>query len=140
MANHVRCLLDGANLDIKFWPYAFRHQIRILNALVGSRQTKSPIQVALNQKENLRNFRTFGCRVWVRPSTKRTSKFRNNSRKGIFLGFVPKTTRNIIWYDVETERVKIASHAKFDEGMNDLPIDQIPPNVQHLQRSELGQS
>ena len=23
--------------------------------------------------------------------------------------------------------------------MNDLPIDQIPPNVQHLQRSELGQ-
>ena len=24
--------------------------------------------------------------------------------------------------------------------MNDLPIDQIPPNVQHLQHSELGQS
>ena len=70
MANHVRCLLDGANLDIKFWPYAFWHQIRILNGLVGSGQTKSPIQIALNQKENLCNFRTFGCRVWVRPSTR----------------------------------------------------------------------
>ena len=23
MANHVRCLLNGANLDIKFWPYTF---------------------------------------------------------------------------------------------------------------------
>ena len=32
IANHIRCLLDGANLPVKFWPYAFHHMIRILNA------------------------------------------------------------------------------------------------------------
>ena len=57
----------------------------------------------------------------------------NNSRKGIFLGYLPQTTKNILWYDIETDCVKIASHACFDEGMNDLPIDAIPPNITHLQ-------
>ena len=37
-----------------------------------------------------------------------------------------------------TERVKIAKHAKFDEGMNDIPLDQLPPNAMQLQRSEIG--
>ena len=30
--------------------------------------------------------------------------------------------------------MKIANHCKFDEGFNDLPIDALPPNVQHLLR------
>jgi len=34
--------------------------------------------------------------------------------------------------------VKIASHAKFDERMNDIPIDKLPPNSLHLQQSEFG--
>jgi len=45
-------------------------------------------------------------------------------------------TKNILWYDSETSRVKIASHVCFNEEMNNLPIDKIPPNVQHLQHSE----
>ena len=46
IANHIRCLLDGANLPIKFWPYAFHHMIRILNALVSHGQTKSTIKIS----------------------------------------------------------------------------------------------
>ena len=29
----VRALLTGANLDIKFWPYAFYHMLQISNSL-----------------------------------------------------------------------------------------------------------
>ena len=68
----------------------------------------------------------------MRPSTNRSAKFKNNSRKGIFLGFVPNATRNILWFDVNAEMVKIAKHAKFDEGMNDIPLDQLPPNAMQL--------
>ena len=60
------------------------------------------------------------------------------SKKGIFLGYKAGTLENIVWWDPETENVKYASHARFDEGMNDLPISDIPPNVQHLQRIEEG--
>jgi len=62
-----------------------------------------------------------------------------NSRKGIFLGFIPNTDKNILWYDTETHAVKIAKHVRFDEGMNDLPPDLVPPNVVHLQRTQNGE-
>ncbi|KAG7369949.1 GAG-pre-integrase domain containing protein [Nitzschia inconspicua] len=89
--------------------------------------------------EDFAALRTFGCRVWVRPTTKRPGKYVVHSRKGIFLGYLPDTTKNIVWYDIETQVVKIAKHAQFDEGMNDLPIESIPPNVQYLLRSLDGQ-
>ena len=64
--------------------------------------------------------------MWVRPPGRRSAKFVTNSRKGIFLGYFPDTIANIIWFDPETFHVKNAKHARFDEGMNDLDINQIP--------------
>jgi hypothetical protein len=52
----------------------------------------------------------------------------------LVLGRVVYNTKNILWYDVETKRVKITFHARFDKGMNDLSNANLPPNVQHLQR------
>ena len=111
---------------------------QILNALVSHGQTKLPIEIATNRKENLKNFQTFGCQVWVQPSTSRSAKFQNDSQKGMFLGFAPNTTQNIPWFNVDTERVKIAKHTKFDEGMNDIPLDQLPPNAMQPQHLESG--
>jgi hypothetical protein len=138
VSNAIRALLHGANLDVKFWPYAFHHYLRIKNGLPSVDQHKSALEIATGKVDDFTGFRTFGCRVWVRPPGRRRAKFRNNSRKGVFLGFLPNTTKNIIWYDLESSRVKMAKHARFDEGMNDLPFDQIPPNVQHLMRSQHG--
>jgi hypothetical protein len=138
VANAIRAMLLGANLDARFWPYAFHHWLRIDNSMPSRDQTKSPLEIATQQKDDFSAFRTFGCRVWVRPSGRRGAKLIPNSRKGIFLGFLPNTTKNIVWYDPETQRVKTAKHARFDEGMNDLPVDAIPPNVVHLQRTQQG--
>jgi hypothetical protein len=40
--------------------------------------------------------------------------------------------RNIFWYDNDTHRIKVATHFRFDEGMNDLAVP--TPNVKILQR------
>ena len=45
----------------------------------------------------------------------------------------------ILWYDCETEMVKIASHCKFDEGFNDLPIESVPIGFQQLIRINQNQ-
>ena len=45
---------------------------------------------------------------------------------------MPHTSRLILWYDEGTSRVKIATHARFDEGFNDLPSDTLPPNCQQI--------
>ena len=49
------------------------------------------------------------------------------------MGFVPHTTQNIQWYNVNTHKVKNAGHVRFDEGMNDLPYHLAPPNPLNLQ-------
>ena len=134
LANTIRALLLGADLDIKFWPYAFYHAMRLANSFPERGKNASSLQLATGKKQSVADFRTFGCRVWVRPTTPRKAKFIPNAKKGIFLGFVPYTTRNIFWFDPSTSRVKIATHARFDEGMNDLPSKDTPPNVLHLER------
>jgi len=102
-------------------------------------QLVSPHYITTGKKDDLSALRTFGCRVWVRPPGRRSAKLIPNSREGIFLGFIPNTDKNIIWYDTEPHVVKIAKHVRFDEGMNDLPPDLVPPNVVHLQHTQNGE-
>ena len=59
----------------------------------------------------------------------RSKRFRSEARRGIFLGYMPHTSRVILWYDEGTSKVKIATHDKFDEGFNDLPADTLPPKL-----------
>jgi len=76
LGDTMRALLTGANLDIKFWPYAFYHALRLSNALPHKGETMSPTEKATSRKENFTTLRTFGCRVWVRPPRGRTAKLR----------------------------------------------------------------
>ena len=52
--------------------------------------------------------------------------------KDIFLGYVPHTDTLILYFDCESECVKITSHCKFDEGFNDVPTDSVPLGFQQL--------
>ena len=61
LANTICALLIGANLDIKFWPYAFYHALCMSNALLEYKATQSPICIARGKPKNFANIRTFGC-------------------------------------------------------------------------------
>ena len=71
-------------------------------------------------------------------SGKRPAKLVPNSQKGIFLCYVLYTTHNILWYNPDTNWVKIATYAWLDEGYNHFPTAAIPPNVVHLHHTEDG--
>ena len=123
---------------MKFWPYTFHHALRMSNAFPEPSKHLSPVALSMGKPENFANIQTFGCRAWVRPPGKRNAKLKPTSRKGNFLGYVPHATRNILWHDIETTKIKIATHARFDEGMNDLPVTDVPPNVAHLCQADDG--
>jgi hypothetical protein len=63
----VKAILIGAGLDIKFWPLAFNHILRIRNAIPGQGRLESPHKMSTGSKENLNHLCVFGSRVWVRP-------------------------------------------------------------------------
>jgi len=102
-------------------------------------QLVSPNCITAGKKDGLSALRTFGCRVWVRPPGGQSAKLIPNSCKGIFLGFIPNADKNVIWCDTGTHVIKIAKHVRFDEGVNDLPPNLVPPNVVHLQRAQNGE-
>jgi hypothetical protein len=125
-------MLHGAGMSVKFWPYAFHHYIWLKNSLPVCGKDKSPLSLATGKVDDFTGLWMFGCQVWVCPPGCQDAKFIPNSRKGLFLGYLPNTAKNILWYNVKMKCIKITKHALFDEGMNDLPFNDIPLNIQHL--------
>jgi hypothetical protein len=74
----VKAILIGAGLDIKFWPLAFNHILRIRNAIPGPGQLESPLKISTGSKENLKNLCVFGSHVWVRPLGIQARRFKFN--------------------------------------------------------------
>ena len=86
----------------------------------------------MGKKYNFQNMRIFDCCIWVQPSGICKKQFKDDVCKGIFLGYVPYTDLLILYYDCESEHVKITLHCKFDEGFNDVPTESIPLGFQQL--------
>lgn len=138
VANSVRAQLIGANIDIRFWPYCFDHTLRLLNANSCAGMDSSRLEAVYGRRDNFKNLKYFGSRVWCRPPDDRDAKFKSNLRKSLFLVFLPDTTKNIFYYDQESNQIKKAGHFRFDEGFNDLPLQEQPPNVINLRNSNNG--
>ncbi|KAI2490990.1 Reverse transcriptase (RNA-dependent DNA polymerase) [Fragilaria crotonensis] len=131
----LRAMLTGAALRPAFWPYAFYHYVRLYNFVPRGSRPLSPHELCGGELPDLSKLRTFGCRVHVRPTTSRYGRVVPNSRLGIFLGY-SRTLKVLYYYDLTSTVVKTATHARFDEGMNDLHHD-APPDVLALRHLSL---
>jgi hypothetical protein len=120
IADEIRCLLSGAFLNAKFWPYAFRHYLGLYNVTIHGERPMSPQENYSRKSPNLSFLRTFGCRVFAKPPTDhRPDKAVHDTRTGIFLGYA-QTMKNILYYDLETKTIRHCNHVEFDEGMRDM--------------------
>jgi hypothetical protein len=141
ISNALMTMLDGANLPIKFWPYALHHYIRLYNAVPHGVREKSPFELCGGIRPDLSRLCVFGCRIYAlptRPTHRRAEKLHPDARTGIFLGFAA-TLKNALYYDLATETVKSSLHVAFDEAMLDLPDAQKPPNARMLHATQTGQ-
>jgi hypothetical protein len=82
----LQVMLRGANLENKFWPFAFKYALQISNILPhGNRGV--PLERFTGQRGSVKRYRTFGCLVIVKPPDKRNGKLESNFRRGFLLGF-----------------------------------------------------
>jgi hypothetical protein len=126
IGNALRAMLYSSGLDTKNWNYAFYHYLRLYNVTPHANNTKTPYESVKGKKPDLSKLRIFGCHVYIRPPGQRPSKLDIHANKGIFLGYT-STLQQIYYLDLSTNTVKIAAHARFDEGMSSLPLEQLPP-------------
>ena len=113
LANYIKAMLTGTSLNIKFWPYSLYHVIQLYNYLSEPNAVTSMIGKSKYKQDNLSFLHTFGCSVYVWPPGKIRAKLNNHISKRIFLGYGPHTNLNVLYYDVDTHRIKLASHVRF---------------------------
>ena len=73
-----------------------------------------PYKVLTGNVPELSKLRIFGSRVYNRKPGKRPAKLDHHTATGIFLGFAA-TNKNIKYIDEKPGRVKVGTHAIFDE-------------------------
>eukprot|EP00957_Ditylum_brightwellii_P074998 5699996-Ditylum_brightwellii.AAC.1 len=129
-------MLEGSGLPEFFWSHALYHYTEIHSYLPHHRRDKTPHKIITGNQPDISKLKTFGCRVYVRPPGKHTHKLLNHINKGIFLGCTV-TVKNIVYYNLKTHHSKIATHACFNEGMNDLETP--TPNAKQLKKA-LGET
>jgi deoxyuridine 5'-triphosphate nucleotidohydrolase len=129
----MRCMLHSAELGPEFWSYAIQHAAYVRNRLPHHTTGKTPYENLTGDKPNLSGLRIFGSRIYARKPGKRRAKLDDNSYKGYFLGFTA-TDKNIRYIDEDTGKVKISTHAIFDEAHFSQPASKVPLAAQTLQR------
>ena len=112
-------MLQGTYVAMHLWDHAFYHIIRTSNHLLYGSDTKTHRTQVTRAKAYISRLRTFGCRVWVRPSSKHDSILATHINKGFVLGYT-STMKNMYYLDMDTNRIKTTTHCIFDEGMIDL--------------------
>jgi hypothetical protein len=66
-------MLHGANLENKFWPFAFNYALQISNILPHG-YSGVPLEHFTGQHGSVKYDRTFGCLVIAKPPDRRNGK------------------------------------------------------------------
>jgi hypothetical protein len=134
----LRSMLHSCGLPLKYWNFAFYHYIRLYNLVPHGDRQKSPFEMIRGYKPDISKLRIFGCDVYIRPPGRRPSKLDRHVIRGRFLGYT-STLKQIYYLEYGTNKIKVAAHARFDEGMASTPLDHLPPFAIQLRKS-LGHS
>ena len=67
-------MLYSANLELKYWNFAFHHFIRLYNMFPHGDRLTSPFEIIHGRKPDISRLCIFGCRVYIRPPGCRASK------------------------------------------------------------------
>ena len=108
-------LLYISGLPPSYWADAVIHAVYLKNRMWHATLKTTPYQLYYGVSPNLSHIRVFGSRVYAKIPGKRPAKLDKHVYLGIFLGY-GSTAKHIKYIDINTGRLKRASHVTFDEG------------------------
>ena len=122
LAAMMRSSLSNASLHKKYWSDALLHSVYIKNRLphYAFKFKSTPYTALTGTKPDLSNLKIFGSRITVRKPGLRKGKVNSHHYNGIFLRYA-KTMKNYVYIDVNTNKIKTATHAVFDEAHYSQP-------------------
>jgi hypothetical protein len=109
----ARAMLFHAHLPTSFLLLALQHALFLWNRTVHTGQTKTPWELAFNERPNLQRLKTFGCVAYVKVEG-RLTKGEKRSWKGIYVGEDPSAKAWLV-LDPSRKRVFTSRNVNFVE-------------------------
>lgn len=117
---HVRAMLEDANMPIEFWPEALEACTIMRNALPNGPDIDgfkvSPEEAFTGIQPTVSHFKVWGCKAVVymdsrsQPAGMRSDKLMNRGKDAVFIGYVPDTSK--MWLFWEPDMGAIKAHNK----------------------------
>lgn len=118
----ARSMLQDAKLDNKFWCQAVLATIHILNrSLLRTNNEKTPYELWIGILANLKYFRVFGSKCYIRQTDKNMGKFDSRTDEGIFLGYSCKQ-KAYRCFNHRLGKIVESVHVKVDESTTTTSI------------------
>ena len=132
-------MLADCNLDQAFWDFAYETASNLRNMVPTTKHFKSPDELFLGQKTNIRKLKLFGSRVMFKVNAKHElKKLQHRARVGTYLDFNP-TTQCYRILDLERmELIKSREIILLDDKFK--PGDKVPSSPSEEEISEQSAS
>ena len=110
-----RTMLKDSKLDEKFWVQAIDTAVFIINwSLVTNNCTKTPYELWKGKPANVKYFRIFGSKCYIKREDQNLGKFESHVDEGIFVGYSRK--RNAYkCYNLRQKQIVESINVTFDE-------------------------
>jgi len=114
--NSAKTIMHWAGLSENFWSFAIQYACYAYNKIPHQGNNNLiPDEMFLHKKADLSKLRVFGCICHFHDYTQNKSKFRKNTREGIFLGFSEEYYAYIIM-DKEKFKINYSTEVVFEEN------------------------
>lgn len=115
-------MIQEAKLDDKYWGQAVPTAIHILNrGLLRTNSEKTPFELWSGRRANLKYFRVFGSKCYIKRMDKNMGKFDSQSDEGIFLGYSCKR-KAYVCFNHKLGKIVESVHVKVDESTTTTSI------------------
>jgi hypothetical protein len=111
----ARTMLNDSKLSDIFWGQAVHTTIHILNrGLIKSNSDKTPYELWKGRPTNVKHFRVFGSKCYIKREDKKIGKFDSRVDEGIFVGYSCKI-KAYKCYNLRLNKIVESINVKFDE-------------------------
>jgi hypothetical protein len=107
-------IMDSKLIDI-FWTQAVHTTVHIRNRVMLKNNTdKTPYELQKGRPTNVKHFRAFGSKCYIKREDGRMRKFDSHVEKGILFGYT-STRKSYKYYNIILNKVVESINIKIDE-------------------------
>ena len=111
----ARTMLNESKLNDKFWAQAVHTVVHIMNrGLLRSKNDKTPYELWIGRATNVRYFRVFGSKCYIKREDKNIGNFDSRVDEGIFVVYSSKR-KAYKCYNLRLNKMIESINVKIDE-------------------------